>query len=289
MSEYSSILDILNSKSTNTVFNVINFTNRKKYNVDVSNVINFFKSYCESLYVKDLKKWNIHPIFALGETVKESIPVMGEFFFRFDYELDGDNEDIIFYDRELIYGIISIFQEVIKEIFFVSAKGTELVCVVSETIPWKENETYVTKLKFQFPYCKTDKKFLNSTLRNKIIQKLRRTKISQNFSITSPVGDWDTHLEEIKDYYPLYGSTDNIKRPPCYFTGIYDKNQEEIKLNDAYQYTSHHYISGDRCITDQVEAMEEDISEEEETYRDMEWEALGGGQDTGGGGGGGGH
>jgi hypothetical protein len=33
----------------------------------------------------------------------------------------------------------------------------------------------------------------------------------------------------------------------------------------------------------------EDISEEEETYRDMEWEALGGGQDTGGGGGGGGH
>ena len=31
----------------------------------------------------------------------------------------------------------------------------------------------------------------------------------------------------------------------------------------------------------------EDISEEEETYRDMEWEALGGGQDTGGGGGGG--
>ena len=68
-----------------------------------------------TLYVKDLKRWNIHPIFALGEIVKESIPVIGEFYFRFDYELDEESEDIIFYDRELVSGIISIFQEAIKE------------------------------------------------------------------------------------------------------------------------------------------------------------------------------
>ena len=267
MSEYSSILDILNSKSTNTVFNVINFTNRKKHAVDVSNVLNFYKNYCESLYVKDLKQWNIHPIFALGETVKESIPVIGEFLFRFDYEPEAldevNDDDITFYDRELVFGMISVFQEVIKEVFFVSAKGTELLCVVSETLAWQENGTYMVKLKFQFPYCKTDKKFANTTFRNKVIQKLRRSKIARHFCVASPLGDWDTHLEEVKDFYPYYGSTENVKRPPCYFTGIYDKNQEEIKLEEAYDYKSHQFISGDRCISDQVETLEEDVSDDD--------------------------
>lgn len=266
MSEYSSVLDILNTKSTNTIFNVINFTNRKKHAVDMSNVINFYKNYCESLYVKDLKQWNIHPIFALGEVTKESIPVIGEFLFRFDYDLedfDNKDEDIIFYERELVSGMISVFQDVIKEVFFVSSKGSELICVVSETIPWEESGTHTVRLKFHFPYCRTDRKFANTTLRTKVIQKLRRSKISKYFSITSPVGDWDTHLEEVKDYYPFYGSTDNSKRPPCYFTGIYDKNQQEIKIEDAYDYKSHQFISGDKCITDQVETLEEDVSSED--------------------------
>ena len=99
MSEYSSVLNVLNRKSTNTVFTVINFSKQKKYEIDYSNVINFYKSYCDSLYIKDLENWNIHPVFMLGEVTSDSIPIIGEFLFKFDITPDEDIKDMVFYDK----------------------------------------------------------------------------------------------------------------------------------------------------------------------------------------------
>ena len=76
MMEYSNVLDILNTKSTNRVFTAYNFLNQKKHDVDSSNVIAFYKSYCDSLFIKDLKQWNIHPVFCLGEVTSGSIPII---------------------------------------------------------------------------------------------------------------------------------------------------------------------------------------------------------------------
>ena len=108
---------------------------------------------------------------------------------------------------------------------FLSSRKSELICVVLESPLWKESEYTFTKLKFQFPYCKTDKKFANGIFRNKLIQKLRHTKLNSYFTITTPISDWDTHLQEVKDNYPLYESTENSKRPPLYYLITWRKSR----------------------------------------------------------------
>lgn len=262
MTEYSNVLEILNIKSTNRVSTVINFLNQKKHDIDSSNVLTFFKSYCESLYVKDLKQWNIHPIFSLGEMSNDSIPIIAEFKFRFsvDKKISSD-EDTSLYDNNLISGIINVYHEVMKEVFFISAHKSELMCVVLESPVWKEGNFIFVKLRFQFPYCKTDKKFYNGEFRNKIINSLRQSKLLNSFNYSTPVGDWDSHLEEVKDYYPLYGSTDNKLRPPPYYHGVYDHNIEMMPIEKSYKYQSHQYISSEKCAMDQVEELEDEDME----------------------------
>ena len=139
-----------------------------------------------------------------------------------------------------------------------------MVCAVLESPQWKEVDTTHIKLKFHFPYCKTDKKFANGIFRNKLIQKLRHSKLNNYFTKSTPIGDWDTHLQEVKDSYPLYGSTDNTKRPPLYYLVTYKENGVEVNLGDVYQYTSHQYITNGKCIEDHIEELDdEDLSDEE--------------------------
>ena len=259
MTEYSNVLDILNIKGTNRVFTVINFLNQKKYDIDSSNVINFYKSYCESLFVKDLKSWNVHPIFLLGEVTGNSIPIIGEFKFKFDIgKKIGSDDDSPLYERDLINGIITVYQETMKELFFLSSQKSEMICVVLESPNWREGNYIYVKLRFQFPYCKTDKKFCNGIFRTKIIQKLRQSKLLNMFSQSSPVGDWDSHLEETKDFYPFYGSSDNSKRPPLYYLGVYKEKGIDVPLEKTYEYTNHQFISSEKCVVDQIEELEDE-------------------------------
>ena len=117
MTEYSSVLDILNiKKSTNPIFTVVNFINGKKHLVDFTNVIAFFKKYCDSLYLKDLKNWDVEPIFTLGETTTTSIPIMAEFEFKFDSENLQEEEAL--YSRDLVKEMVLVVQETMKEVFF---------------------------------------------------------------------------------------------------------------------------------------------------------------------------
>lgn len=257
MTHYNEVLELLKQKSTSTVFSIHNYENKKKHDIDVSNVIHFFKNYCDSLYMKDLTKWNKKPVLALGEITKSCIPVIGEFLFRFDLENIGDVDSEPLYEKELFLTIVKVYQDTIKEIFFISSEKSELICCVSESSNWKENSRLNVKLKIQFPYCRADKKFLNTVFKSKILQNLRQSKASNFFTKSSPLGDWDSQLEEIKETYPLYGSTDNMKRPPCYFIGSYSEKGKEIAINNAYDFMNHSFISNGSCISDQVEVLED--------------------------------
>lgn len=252
--------EILNTKCTNKVTEIINFLNQKKYEIDSSVVIDFYKTYCENVFVKDLTQWNVHPILCYGESVNGSIPIIGEFRFRFDIE----DTDEPLYDNDLVLSIMKVYQETMKEVFFLSSQKSELMCVVLESPSWREGNCLNIKIKLQFPYCKTDKKFSNTIFRPKIIQKLRQSKLGNFFKCSDPIGSWDNHLEEVKDYYPIYGSSDSSKRPPLYFLGIYDGSQKMLDIEKTYTYTNHQFISSEKCIMDQVDLLEEEDMDEKE-------------------------
>lgn len=265
MTEYSNLLDILNTKSKDKVCSVVNFLNEKKHDVDSSNIISFYKSYCENLFIKDLKKWNVHPIFTLGEIVNSEIPVITEFEFKFDLDKKiGSDDESTLYDFSLTNGLIIAIQEVMKEVFFISSRKSEMLCVVLESPVWREGNFIFIKLKLQFPYCKTTKKFYNNILRNKIIRKLKQSSLINSFNYIKPIGDWDTYLQELKDAYPFYGSTDNSKKPPLYYIGVYGEKAEELDLSKVYKYRDHHFIVAEKCISEQVEELEDEDMEQED-------------------------
>ena len=135
MTEYSNLLDILNTKSKDRVCSVVNFLNQKRHDVDSSNIISFYKSYCENLFIKDLKKWNVHPIFTLGEEVNNELPLITEFEFKFDLDKKiGSDDESTLYDFSLTKGLITAVQEIMKEVFFISSRKSEMLCVVLESL-----------------------------------------------------------------------------------------------------------------------------------------------------------
>lgn len=267
MTEYQEVLKLLKTKSQNHIFSIYNHEIKKKENVGLSEVIPFWKLYCDAYYMKDSSKWNESPVFSLSEISNNYIPVIGEFLFKFDInkQLDDKYTDLL-YQKELVTSITNVYQTVIKELFFLSSKNSELVCVVSETPVWIESNKLNIKIKFQFPYCKTDKRYISGIFRTRILQQLRQSRINNYFTKSSPLGDWQTQLEEVKDYYPLYGSNEALKRPPVFFIGVYNDKCQEIPINKSYKYKHHSFISNERCVVDDVDCFDDGDMDEQEFH-----------------------
>jgi len=265
MSSYNNILKLLKNDKINTpVFTVHNFSTNKKNNVDINNVISFYKMYCDALYCKDMSKWQNSPVFTLGEIAGDTIPVISEFTFSFE-NANKNYPDDNFYSRKLIHGIINCHQEVINELIFVSARQNEYICLVMESEPWREQNTLYVRLKFQFPFCRVGKKFLFSFFRQKLITKLRQEKLQKHFTNSTPIGDWNEHLQTGREIYPLYGSTSNNKKPPALFTGVFgeceDGSCRELAIQNTYSFRNHSFIVNENCIIEEIETLCEDDGE----------------------------
>ena len=265
MSNYNEIIKILKNTKINTpVFTVFDFNSAKKHNVDINNVISFYKMYCDGLYCKDMNTWQNSPVFTLGELAGDTMPVITEFIFRF--ESDSKNyADEKFYNKKLLHGIINSHQEVIGETIFVSARQTEYICAVLESETWQEQNITCVRLKFQFPFCRIGKKFLSTVFRQKLISKLRQGKLQKYFISSTPIGDWSEHLLNVNDTYCLYGSTTNNKKPPVLFSGVYgeyeDTSCRELAIQNIYNFRNHSFIANENCITEEIESLCEDDGE----------------------------
>lgn len=267
MSDYSKIMKILKNNKINTpVFTVYDFSSSKKHNVDINNVISFYKTYCDGLHCKDMSSWQTPPVFTLGEMAGDTMPVITEFIFRF--EANSKNySDEKFYNKKLIYGIINCHQEVINELVFVSSRQTEYICVVLESETWQEQNITCVRIKFQFPFCRIGRKFLSNFFRQKLISKLRKEKLQKHFTSSTPIGDWSEHFLPVQEVYCLYGSSINNKKPPVLFTGVYgefeDGSCRELAIQNTYNFRNHSFIANENCINEEIETLCEDDEENE--------------------------
>lgn len=268
MSDYGGLIKSLKNNKINTpVFTIHDFTANKKYNVDINNVISFFKSYCTELQIKDMNKWQSAPLLALGEISGDTIPLITEFVFKF--ESNGKNyKDERFYSDKLIHGLINCHQEVIREVVYISSRATETYCAVLESDYWQENNTINVKLKFQFPFCRVSKKNITDIIRPKLVSKCRSEKLQRYFTTSTPIGDWDDYLLGIKDIYCLYGSTNNSKIPPTLFKGVYgefeDGNCRELAIQNVYNFHNHSFIVSGNCLEEEIETL---CEEEDDDYQ----------------------
>ena len=52
-----------------------------------------------------------------------------------------------FMTRIFLLEMVKIFQETMKELFFLSSTKSEMICVILETPNWKEGDKILTKIK----------------------------------------------------------------------------------------------------------------------------------------------
>jgi phage/plasmid-associated DNA primase len=245
------IKKISKNRVNNPVFSCFNYSNKKKIPVDSSNVVNFYKDYC------DLIDEHQDDIFLLGEVSGETIPIISEFIFKFE-RIDDEEED--FYDYKLVHGLIICHHKVISKLISTSSRNAEFLSLVTESKNWKDGGTTCVKVNIKFPYTCLGKEFLKNVFRKELLTEIRKAKLEQYFTISSPLGDWSAHLKEIKDVYPLYGSSESSKIPPALFTGVYKEYKDGIckrtTLEKAYAYEKHQFFKNGKCNLDDLDILD---------------------------------
>lgn len=258
MSSYEDLIRNLNrNRVNNPVFSCYNFSNNKKFPIDSSDVIKFYKDYSDC--IKDEPE--NHPL--LGEITQDNIPIISEFVFKFE-----KHEEDFFYNKKLIHRLIICHQKVIRNVISLTPASAEFLCVACESKPWEEGGFINIKLSLQFPYCCLGKDFIRNVFRPRLLTQIRKERVSSYFTY-EPLGDWGSHLQEIKDIYPLYGSSDSPRKPPSLLTGIFgeyrDGNCKNIPLEQAYDFRNHHFLKSGKCRIEDIEILE-DVDEEEDQY-----------------------
>ena len=266
MASYTELKTLFTKKNTsNTIFVGHDFANSKNHRIGISQVIPFYKHYCDSCFNKDFRYWDQTPILSIGENISNYTPIISEFLFKFD-----NTEIRKFFDESLTTHIMLILQSTIQEMFIMSDNYVELICVLCESERWFEKGKSLIRVKFQFPFCKTSKKTVNDTFRNTVIRKLRETGTNKLFHSSTPVGDWDSHLLKLETSVPLYGSSANPKtQPPVVMSGIYGFSEAsetpiEVALTDVFDFKQHSFIQNQKCDTDSIGLIESDCDIDED-------------------------
>ena len=255
------VRNLTKNKVNNPVFSCYNFSNNKKIPVDSRDVIKFYKEYSDKIN----EETEVIP--TLGEVSEDNIPIISEFIFKFEKDEENNEEDI-FYNQKLIHGLIICHHKVIRNLITLNSANAEYICVVNQSKVYNEQNLNCIKLHLRFPYCCLGKYFIRNTFRNKLLTQIRKAKLEKFFTISSPLGDWSSHLQDVKDIYTLYGSSES-KTPPALFLGVFGEYKDGIckslSLEKAYDFKNHHFIKNGKCNIDDLNLLET-VDEEEDNH-----------------------
>jgi len=264
---YSDLKRIFDKDVGNVIFTCKDHSKSKTHKIDISSVLDFYRNYCETCFNKDFGEWKKNPIMTISEKVDSYVPIICEFVFKFDKTSEN------LFGEELSNHIIVVIQGVIQEIFKISENNNELICLYLKSQTWIEDDKKNIRLRFQFPFCKTTLNIINSVFRDTVIKKLRETNTNKLFPNSSPIGDWDNHLQEVDEFITLYGSTKNPEiHPPVLYVGSYGNSSDsgicmELKLSDIYEFTDHSFIRNEHCNIEDVSLIEEECDiEDDESF-----------------------
>lgn len=268
---YNELLKMLGEcRVQNKVFSVHDFTTKKVYPVDINNVISFFRLYSDCLYCKEKNQWNISPIYMLGEVTAEIIPVITEFTLKFEQDTEVEKETLI--DKKLMHRLIDCHHQVFNEIVHVSPNCTEYTCIATISRPFPSGQGLVSqKIKLIFPYCRMSKINLGTIFRTRLLTKIRKTNLNRYFSKCAPIGSWEQHLQPVKEFYSLYGSTDNPKEAPTVYEAVYgefiDSECKDIPLEEAFDLRQWQFIKTGQCVYEEIDTLvEEEGAEQKGNY-----------------------
>jgi len=258
---YSDIQQLFKNKVSARVFTCFDSLNRGVHDIDLNDVVLFYKNYCDASFSKDYSKWHELPVLCLSEKIEKHCPLIGDFIIKCSQtEICNDN---------LINEIIKIYQYTIKENFQITSDIYETICVFLKSETWYEKGKTCIRLRFQFPFCRTKRDIINSVINPSIVEMLEKNAISSVYNNIME-GGWKDSLIDIGEYVSLYGSTDKPKQiPPVAFVSVYSTEGangtcDTLKLNDVFSYDKHSFIIKNKCIPEDIDIINDDCDIEDD-------------------------
>ena len=223
---YQRLIDSLNtSNDCKKETSLYNFSNSKYYNHSKDSAVKFIKNYCDMIIHSE-------SIPMIGEVVGDTQPLISEFVFKFK-TLDIDEGKP--YNEKLLSQLAIIHQDMIDHFFDVSTTSFEKICYVCESSKWEETNYAYYKIRLQFPFCVTTQKFIQSDIRNHLMEKFKENDIQEFFDCEC-YSSWDDAYLKPAMYYELYGSIKNPKCSPTRVTKILTEVYEEEDLSHSSYY-----------------------------------------------------
>lgn len=184
---------------------------KRRWRVSPDSFSAFWKGYCElvwGLYHHEQEEESIKPrdLLRCSEAVPEkgAVPVVAHLVFRFEREEGEEAVDFVPYTDKALAMVCAAYQAVLAECYTLSGTMCEFLAAVLESGVRQEGEQFVAEVRVQFPYARVSVREQNGLLRNGVLAKLRRARVSGMMG-AGFVENWDVCLQKVGKTQPLYG------------------------------------------------------------------------------------
>lgn len=207
------------------------------------NILKFWKEYCKLLTKdKESKKKELQNSM-LYEYITEETTLRFTFQFKFVNKKTKLNEDNV-----------TDILDVIKSTIFNSLQldtGEAIACVSTSEGP----ELYI--LNYTFPSIRIDKNIFNNTIIKDCCDKLRKWSIRSK--IPDFIGDWDSVICPLTDYFPVFGCRMSKENPPLTFWGLWSSDDSFMgdDINESFTARRHSSFLS-HCSSRDVDEIDED-------------------------------
>lgn len=225
------------------------FSPQQKWTIEGTQMTKFWENYCRLVYDG---KGN----YGLAERAHEHMPVIVDckLTFHLTPNATPPESQVDIYNEDFILSLVYCWQQAIIELIQIHENNVELICAVMESEKtWIADETVVTQIRLQFPYCKTDVTLQNRGIRERAIQLLRQNNVVALMKST-PINDWNVNLDLVSATEPviMYKSTAVPDRPKLIMNRLYGHVTREhidigtgpmLELSQVFTPANHSFVN----------------------------------------------
>ena len=259
---YSDLQRVFKNPVKQRGFSCFDGKTEESYDIDIEDIVSYYKHYCDTVFVKDFADWGNEPILSISEKCGRHVPVIGEFVLKSQGDLEI-NETVY------IESIIKIYQGLLRKHFKLNNENYETICVYTRTDSWWKGGVCHRKFRLQFPFCKTKRDVINSVINKDVVLNLNRSdNISDLTALIS--GGWEKAITDTGEYVSMYGSTPDPKLiPPLKYMAVYGSEGENniltvLNLNDVFTYDKHAFLQNSKLDQEEIESISEDCDMEDD-------------------------
>lgn len=187
----------------------------------------------------------------LAEIQRKHMPIIADLTLKF-HPLNFSESIEDPYEEDFILAIVYCYQQVIKETLELSREEAELICCVLKANTVMEDNLLVSRIRLQFPYCKTLAQIQNRVIRPIVLQMVRTVNVFARLP-SQPVNDWEDIIDPLSVEQPvlMYGSSRTPTTPKLVLEYIFPEVKSEdidecrtsvMEITETFFFQNHEHL-----------------------------------------------